>query len=87
MRKVLLVEDESYLERALADVQKLFRFVDRALAPGATFDLLAAMVVPAAAMESFASKFQACDLASAALGDRLFSGDDFATLSWPLSRT
>lgn len=78
MRKVLLVEDESYLERALGDVQNLFRFMGREFEPDATADLLAVIVMPAAAMERLTSQFQSCDLASVALGDRLFSTESIS---------
>lgn len=50
MRKVLLVHDEIYLNRALENVQSLMGFERRASADDDVFDLLAVILIPPATL-------------------------------------
>ncbi len=62
MRKVLLVQNEQYLDRALQDVGGLMAFEQQHIGKEKQVDLLAVILLPPEAMVQLTSEQQTCDL-------------------------
>ncbi|MBW4025927.1 MAG: hypothetical protein HIU93_00850 [Acidobacteria bacterium] len=76
MRKVLLVHDEIYLNRALENVQSLMGFERRASADDDVFDLLAVILIPPATLaRALPEKGHLCNLSRLEHHHQLFSPD------------
>ncbi len=62
MRKVLLVQNEQYLDRALQDVGGLMAFEQQHIGKEKQVDLLAVILLPPEAMVQLTSEQHTCDL-------------------------
>jgi hypothetical protein len=62
MRKVLLVQNEQYLDRALQDVGGLIAFEQQQIGKDKQVDLLAVILLPLATMAQLTSEQRTCDL-------------------------
>jgi hypothetical protein len=61
MRKVLLVQNEQYLDRALQDVGGLMVFEQQHIGKEKQVDLLAVILLPTEAIGQLTSEQQTCD--------------------------
>lgn len=75
MRKVLLVQNEQHLDRALQDVGGLIAFEQQQIGKDKQVDLLAVILLPASAMAQLTSAQQTCDLLCFAGSDTPFACD------------
>lgn len=66
MRKVLLVQNEQYLDRALQDVGVLIAFEQQHIGEEKQVDLLAVILLPREAMAQLTSEHHTCDLRGSA---------------------
>lgn len=62
MRKILLIQNEQYLDRALQDVGGLMTFEQQHIGKEKQVDLLAVILLPPDAMAQLTSEQQTCDL-------------------------
>lgn len=62
MRKILLVQNEQYLDRALQDVGSLMAFEQQHIGKDKQVDLLAVILLPPEAMAQLTSEQHTCDL-------------------------
>ncbi len=75
MRKILLVQDESYLDRALRDVFRLFGCERQLINKDEVLDLLAVILMPLSGDARLTSEVQTCELFCLAHDIPLFSPD------------
>lgn len=75
MHKILLVHDESYLDRALRDVFRLIGYERQLMNKDEVLDLLAVILMPLSGDARVTSEVQTCELFCLANNAPLFSPD------------
>jgi len=75
MRKVLFVQNEQYLDRALQDVGSLIAFEQQHIGKEKQVDLLAVILLQPEAMAQLTSEQQTCDLPGSAWSATPFACD------------
>lgn len=78
MRKILLVQNECYLDRALQDVSNLIGFERRSTNKDGVVDLLAVILMSPSAIARLISEDQTCELSHLANSTPLFSPDSIS---------
>lgn len=78
MRKILLVQDERYLKRALQDVENLIDCQERSASEDDVVDLLAVLPMPPSAMAHLTSDEHFCESCGSANRNLLFSAESIS---------